>query len=601
MRLSNLLLRKDWATENGIPFEDVRSDIKKRVVKLYQLLMQYQMKSVCAYYRFHRVVTFLVDQLQSDRWDGAVEHIKACESNLLQDVDRYNAQLALDLHNQLTQNTKELVDLTRQKLQDDRSTRVNNLIKAFTNESLQYEAFKNDLNEPPAPKTCEWFKTHDAYRQWTEIDRGVLVVAASPGCGKSVLARSLVDEFRNENVATVCHFFFKDNSLQNQAASGLCALLHQILTKHEDIVLKFEKTIAQQDKEALQNNMGQLWEIFAGVTEALPYSPVLCVLDGLDECQQKSREKLINDIKGLFTSKSPRLKIIVTCRPLRKILTPFREFKSHCIVLEIGDTEVAQIREEINHVIDYRLDELTKNSTWTSGVKIVEEMKSKLKAAKEQNYLWLRLTFQLLHENSDDKPKAWVQLIQRIPEGIHNTYEELLGRIPKDRHSTVRAILSLVVAARRPLKAEELNAALDLYHRVEGTYDETDEPTPIDEFKEWISNYCGFLVQIIEGSVQFIHQTVKEFLVNENSPINTVDTRSGTAPWKSSIKMQEAHRLMAEICIRHLYHRTLGFLEAGDTPLLRYCALNWVAHFRSAGIRSEEEMALLARDLCEIG
>jgi hypothetical protein len=85
-----------------------------------------------------------------------------------------------------------------------------------------------------------------------------------------------------------------------------------------------------------------------------------------------------------------------------------------------------------------------------------------------------------------------------------------------------------VVAARRPLTVEELNVAVDIYSHPEGARDEADKPMPVDDFRAWISNYGGFLVQVIEESVQFIHQTVKEFLVGENSFVNIADTQPGT-------------------------------------------------------------------------
>lgn len=45
----------------------------------------------------------------------------------------------------------------------------------------------------------------------------------------------------------------------------------------------------------------------------------------------------------------------------------------------------------------------------------------------------------------------------------------------------------------------------------------------------------------------------------------------------------------------------MDFVETRFTVLLDYSAHNWAAHFREAGIRSEEEIAVSARSLCEIG
>lgn len=55
-----------------------------------------------------------------------------------------------------------------------------------------------------------------------------LWVTADPGCGKSVLSKSLIDdELRSTSSSVTAYFFFKDdNDDQRKAAMALCALLH---------------------------------------------------------------------------------------------------------------------------------------------------------------------------------------------------------------------------------------------------------------------------------------------------------------------------------------------------------------------------------------
>jgi hypothetical protein len=59
-----------------------------------------------------------------------------------------------------------------------------------------------------------------------------LWISADPGCGKSVLTKSLVDEvfaLSKSNVSIV-YFFFKKNDDQNNIATALCAVLHQLFS-----------------------------------------------------------------------------------------------------------------------------------------------------------------------------------------------------------------------------------------------------------------------------------------------------------------------------------------------------------------------------------
>jgi len=93
-----------------------------------------------------------------------------------------------------------------------------------------YEQFKN-INPDRVEQTCLWVLSHPMYQHWRDsATDGLLWISADPGCGKSVLSKSLVDEeLRSGTIgSTVCYFFFKDNDEQNSLATALCALLHQL-------------------------------------------------------------------------------------------------------------------------------------------------------------------------------------------------------------------------------------------------------------------------------------------------------------------------------------------------------------------------------------
>lgn len=50
------------------------------------------------------------------------------------------------------------------------------------------------LNPNRVPGTCEWFCSHETFKKWLSTDTGLLLVSADPGCGKSTLARYLIEE-----------------------------------------------------------------------------------------------------------------------------------------------------------------------------------------------------------------------------------------------------------------------------------------------------------------------------------------------------------------------------------------------------------------------
>lgn len=56
------------------------------------------------------------------------------------------------------------------------------------------------LNPTRVPGTCEWFCTHEKFKEWLSCKgSGLLLASADPGCGKSTLARYLVEEVLPES------------------------------------------------------------------------------------------------------------------------------------------------------------------------------------------------------------------------------------------------------------------------------------------------------------------------------------------------------------------------------------------------------------------
>jgi len=95
-----------------------------------------------------------------------------------------------------------------------------------------YEGFKN-LISGRVEGTCEWVLNSPEYlRWWNTTSHDLLWISADPGCGKSVLAKSMIDEvipLSNSNIF-ILYFFFDNNDDQNNLATALCAVLHQLFS-----------------------------------------------------------------------------------------------------------------------------------------------------------------------------------------------------------------------------------------------------------------------------------------------------------------------------------------------------------------------------------
>jgi nucleoside-triphosphatase THEP1 len=157
-----------------------------------------------------------------------------------------------------------------------------------------------------------WFLNHSHFQQWKGKESGPLLVSADPGCGKSVLAKYLIDHVLPES-STVCYFFFKDQ-VQNTVREALCALLHQLFSQKRSLLVHAMK---QHDKDGagLVNSTSSLWNVFGDAVQDANAGSVTIVLDALDECAESETTDLMRHMESQVRnseSSNAKLKLFMT-------------------------------------------------------------------------------------------------------------------------------------------------------------------------------------------------------------------------------------------------------------------------------------------------
>ncbi|KAJ9156567.1 Ankyrin repeat protein [Pleurostoma richardsiae] len=654
--LSDLLLDEDPRLENpGVSV--VHTSLRNKILELYSALISYQMKSVFAYYRWNRMTTYLKDQVNWNDWDGDVAEVKKCEAALSQDASMANQAKQLQYWTGLFDRFEQFLELgarmevrdiqreERELRREDRDVKslekatqeeAYDIISRFSLKYLNYEEFKDGINPDLAPQTGGWFKEHHSYLDWEKRDRGLLLLSAPPGCGKSVLARSVVKRLRDEasEDVFVCHFFFKDLEIQKMATNSLCAVLHQLLSNLPAVALDLADDVKKERVDALTSNLTKLWTLFISAVRGYHARSrrTICVLDALDECEKTGRELLVNLMTESFSNSTQLpLKFLVTTRPYETILTSFGSLHSHLISLDASDKEIAKISDEIDLVIDHRLGNLAKRERNQLSSDVIDNIRQELRRVANRTYLWLRLVFELIEKDGN------VMTIDWLPETVDQAYEALLSKVNDRDADTVTTILSMIVAAFRPLTVEELVAAYATHSSLLSKRQSPGGPNPDDlddmddlddlddlgdphsqaartnrvtfwshdtnTFATWLANTCGFIVHVFDGHVFVIHQTVRDFLCTprdkHNQQVNS---------WRSRIRIESAHAIMGETCILYaskpdFFRIQLSTLSAPRTdlwldvakakeftdvlrsyyrkfPFLEYCYSWWTEHVR---------------------
>jgi hypothetical protein len=327
------------------------------------------------------------------------------------------------------------------------------------NKDESYEWYKNRV-EDRVSGTCQWFLNHQNFRRWLEKDSGPLLVSADPGCGKSVLAKYLIDHGLPRS-ATTCYFFFKDQD-QNTIKQAFCALLHQLFSQ-KPYLIRHAMPEYSKNGTGLVNITTSLWKILENAGKDAEAGPVIFVLDALDECLESDFRTLISMLKSQFQKHETQLgkmKFLLTSRPYDSIVYEFQELLEAFPYIRIpGEEESETISQEVNCVIRHQVNLLAKEKRLTAEIE--NHLEEKLLGIPHRTYLWVYLVFDYLKSQDFKKTKKGIELpITTLPESVNQAYDKILSKSKND--GVVRKALCLVLAAARPLTLAEMNIAVNI-------------------------------------------------------------------------------------------------------------------------------------------
>lgn len=423
-----------------------------------------------------------------------------------------------------------------------------------------YESFK-DLNVTRAPGTCEWLLRHHQYKDWRDGDHSsFLWVSANAGCGKSTLAKFLIEHLRsaessNGKPEAVCHFFFKEGTQKQQSVVlAIRAILHQIFTRDEALMrhlfFRYEKRGAE-----MMSEFDTLFEVFQAVVRDPEAPNVVCVFDGLDECPEDGLTLLLRNITGFFQSqynsskqeealkrpwKPPYLKVLLLSRPENSIRKAIRK-QDHSIRLR-GENETKAIEHDVSLVIQQCVKELEDEGIPST---MLRDFSKSLQAGADNTFLWVTLMIQVFRDrhNSSGGTSRKELLVLLRGRDIFAVYKHMLGKISTQPDSL--KMLRTILAAQTPLSIEQMSialASLPSHRTLEDVSLEIKYPR-----EDYIRVLCGHFVRFMHGKVHLVHQTAREFLLAQRQPEST-----GSSKWQGSMTMLDSHQSLLVSCVSYL-------------------------------------------------
>ncbi|KAL9468319.1 hypothetical protein ACSS6W_010013 [Trichoderma asperelloides] len=454
-----------------------------------------------------------------------------------------------------------------------------------------YEWYKERV-EKRVEGTCLWFLKHEYFQKWLEQESGPLLVTADPGCGKSVLAKYLIDHGLPRS-ATICYFFFKDQD-QNTSRQALCAVLHQLFSQKPPLI-KHAMPQFRKDGQGLINSTESLWKILQGAVRDPEAGPIIIIFDALDECAESELAGLMKNVESQFYSdqlSDNKLKYLLTCRPYEQITLQFHSlFKAFPNICIPGEEESEAISQEVNNVITHRVNQLSAKKKLSSEKK--DYLQTRLQKTSHRTYLWVYLIFDYLEKENFKKTLKGIELIiNTLPKSINEAYEQILKKSKKDKE--VWKALSIILAASRPLTLSEMNIAMSIDNTPQNSTTQTFHDLDLEDennFKLRLRSWCGLFISIYHGKVYFLHQTAREFLLADLASPTIIPS---AVQWHHSITIHQAHNILAEVCVLYLnlFNSSVRPLDSNAkashstnrNAFLDYSAKNWGAHFREAHI-----------------
>ena len=585
---------------------------------MYRRILEFQVRFICHFDR-NTAHQFARNLVLADEWKKQLEQIRLCEATceklrvLLDTKERQQGMERLESRlREVDAEVQQRADTLLSEFKDLREDQKGRKMSKVESEchstlrTLNYESDKSRIADPVS-ETCKWFLSHERYQSWLSESRSRLLwVTADPGCGKSVLSKYLINIFLDRAAAgtsSVCYFFFRDGSEKNQEGSdALCALLHQLF-EQKRILIRHALPDFRYNGSKLSGLFETLWSIFLKVASDPEAGVIICILDALDECGEKTRNPLLK-LLGLFCANPPAsatVKFIITSRPYTTIGDNLWEhYPQVSSVRLMGESEgeMSIIQREISRVIDKKVERF-RDKRQQLGIcdDAHQAIQEQIKKIKNRTYLWVSLIFPELEKNVRSGRGTLLRIIETLPTTLHEAYERILSK--STNPIKARRLLHFVLAAQNPLTLQELNKAM-VITKICTSVDDL-ELEPDATFQETVRELCGLFISVSLNRVYLIHQTAREFLLAPGTETQLVAKDIGL--WKYSINLRTSHFELAKSALLYLHLSGLESWESlfgrgvwvlgGSGPVFGfagYSAMYWTFHIRESESEAVESL-----------
>ncbi|KAF5310014.1 hypothetical protein D9619_010165 [Psilocybe cf. subviscida] len=168
-----------------------------------------------------------------------------------------------------------------------------------------------------------------------ESDR-ILWLSGPAGGGKTAIVKTLTERFTDRGIRTVNFYFFRGDSTRNGAQPLVPTLLYQLFELCSPSLEEAVAGILSRRPHIMDGSLSEQCKFLSmlspTIRQSLPAgSPVLILVDGLDECDvnaELSQPDLIRALASLVMEEDSPFRLLVASRPEARIRMAFNRLSS---------------------------------------------------------------------------------------------------------------------------------------------------------------------------------------------------------------------------------------------------------------------------------
>ena len=447
--------------------------------------------------------------------------------------------------------------------------------------------FQDPLDGSPSP-----------FAQWLKQHSGVFWVSGKPGAGKSTLMKFICENSRTSELLSTWawpqqaisanHFFWSAGTPIQRSQEGLFkSLLLEILRQLPETIPSICSERWKRPLSGLSNlewTQSQLRTCLERIATMPELQTRFCFfIDGLDEFGGDHLE-ICETL--LHLSKSAHIKMCLSSRPWNVFVDSFGQTTRHVDVHDLTRDDIRQ----------YAQSRLHNHPKWNSLIKRAEAgevLADEISNRAQGVFLWVFLVTQLLREGltNDDSLQDLMKRLESFPTDLEKFIKQILESVDPFYYPKTARMLKVTVAAKEPFPPF-------VYALLEREFDDEDyalnepvqpfEPTDWDPLVATVPQHlrarCKGLLEINNDRVEFLHRTVRDFLMTAEMD-DFLSSKIEPAIFIPSLAILRAHI----VWIKHMpsiHTRQMIFEKCNRDPNPSNEILDWAIRYASI---SEDE------------